>query len=146
MIRKLNKNDKEIYLKLVTEFYNSNAVLHPIPEKNMIASFNEILRSKQYTECYIFEYDKEPVGYGILAKSFSQEAGGIVLWIEEIYIMDEYRGKGLGKEFFKYVDDNCLEGVKRLRLEVEDDNVQAIKLYKKLGFEKLDYSQMIKEF
>jgi GNAT superfamily N-acetyltransferase len=32
-----------------------------------------------------------------------QEAGGITLWIDEVYIMDEYRSKGLGKKFFKYL-------------------------------------------
>ena len=34
----------------------------------------------------------------------------------------------------------------RLRLEVEEDNIRAISLYRKIGYEKLDYMQMIKDF
>ena len=61
----------------------------------------------------------------------------------EILIKKEYRGQGMGKKFFKFLEENY--DVKRLRLEAEKDNQRAIKLYKELGFEELPYLQFIKE-
>ena len=146
MIRKIEKKDKEIYLKLAKEFYSTDAVLHTVPDENFENTFNELMRSNDYTECYILEHNGQTAGYALLSKSFSQEAGGFVIWIEEIYILEQFRCNGLGREFFKYINDNLIkDNVKRLRLEVEDENERAVKLYTNLGFEPLKYSQMIKE-
>ena len=85
-------------------------------------------------------------GYGLIAKTFSQEAGGMVYWLEELYILEEYRSKGLGSEYFRYMEEHKEEGVTRFRLEVEKENERAWKLYKRQGYDWLEYDQMIKEF
>lgn len=143
MIRKLTKDDKELYMYFTELFYNSDAVLHPVPEKNRENTFNELMRSEDYAQCYILEYENKPVGFALLAKTFSQEVGGIVIWIEELYVLEEYRGRGLGKEFFSFVEENIPNS--RLRLELEPDNQRAKKLYESLGFRVLDYKQMVKD-
>lgn len=143
MIRKLTKDDKELYMYFTELFYNSDAVLHPVPEKNRENTFNELMRSEDYAQCYILEYENKPVGFALLAKTFSQEVGGIVIWIEELYVLEEYRGRGLGKEFFSFVEENIPNS--RLRLEIEPDNQRAKKLYESLGFRVLDYKQMVKD-
>lgn len=66
-----------------------------------------------------------------------------MLWIDEIYILEEYRSKGLGKEFFHYLKTTLDSSIVRLRLEVEKENERAIELYKSLGFGPLAYDQMI---
>lgn len=146
MIRKLKTEDKELYLKMAHDFYHSPAVLHPIPDTYIEKTFEECMRSAAYAQAYILEYDNQPAGYALLAKTFSQEAGGCVYWLEELYILEEYRSKGLGREFFSYLEEQREDGVTRFRLEVEEDNARAAALYKKLGYEPLDYRQMIKEF
>ena len=59
MIRKVTEADREKYLQMTEIFYNSDAVLHPISEDYRIATFNEILRSDEYADCYFYEEDKE---------------------------------------------------------------------------------------
>ena len=95
---------------------------------------------------FILEYEGQPAGYGLIAKTFSQEAGGYVYWLEELYILEEFRSKGLGSEFFAYVEEHKEEGVLRFRLEVEEDNTRAAALYERLGYKPLNYKQMMKEF
>lgn len=146
MIRKITSQDFETYITLATEFYHSEAVLHPVPQSHFEATFDEMIHSSAYAEGYIFEVDGETAGYALLAKTFTQEAGGEVLWIEEVYIRPAFRSKGLGKAFFAYLEANKSERVKRIRLEVEADNQKAIDLYTRLGFKPLDYKQMIKDF
>ena len=71
--------------------------------------------------------------------------GGKVAWVEEIFINPEYRGQGLGKEFFNFIKKEIEPHCTRIRLEVEEDNIKAKKLYSSLGFEILPYQQMVKE-
>lgn len=144
MIRKISKKDRENYLKMAADFYSSAAVLHPIPERYLLDTFDEIMRSNEYLEGYFFEYRGSTAGYALLAKSFSQEAGGPVLWIDELYVKPEYRCHGIGHEFFRYIRD-AARGVKRLRLEVESSNQKAVSLYKRMGFKDLPYRQMIED-
>ena len=143
MFRKISENDREIFLELVREFYHSDAVVHPVPEQNHINTWNELMRSEDYAQCFILEYEEKTAGYALLSKTFSQESGGMVIWIEELYVLPEYRSKGLGKEFFDYIFS--LENISRVRLEVEPDNERAIKLYRNMGFEQLEYLQYIRE-
>ena len=143
MIRKIEEKDKQVYISMAKQFYSSPAVSHNIPQSYIEKTFEELMKSETYAECYIFEADKKIVGYCLLAKTFSQEAGGNVVWIEEILIKKEYRGQGMGRKFFKFLEENY--DAKRLRLEAEKDNQRAIKLYEELGFEELPYLQFIKE-
>ncbi len=144
MIRKITKEDKEIFLCLAKEMYSSDAVLESIPNEYHERTFAELMRSNEYAEGYILECNGEIAGYGLTAKTFSQEAGGIVVWIEELYILEQFRSKGLGKEFFEYLEKHIGPKVKRLRLETEFENDRARKLYGRLGFKELEYMQMVK--
>lgn len=143
MIRKFEEKDIVEYKKMSAEFYSSDAVLHNIPSCYIDAFIEEALKSDEYCGCYMIESGGELAGYAVTAKTFSQEAGGIVLWLEELYIKEKFRGKGLGSEFFAYILKT--PKVKRFRLEYEKDNLRAEKLYKKLGFSELPYRQMIFE-
>ena len=145
-IRPVARGDRKIYLRMAKEFYATDAVLIHVGEENFSATFEELMRSDRYALCYIFELDGAVAGYSLLAKTFSQEAGGQVLWIEEIYVLPEYRGRGIGKAFFDFIIKNKPDKVKRIRLEVERENEGAVKLYKGFGFDFLGYDQMIIDF
>ena len=146
MIRKITEKDRDQYIEIAEEFYHSKAVLHPIPHSYIERTADEALRSGAYAEIYLLDWEGETAGYGLTARTFSQEAGGIVIWIEELYIREAYRSRGLGREFFSYIEEKNRGKIKRIRLEVEEDNTRAISLYERLGYEVLGYNQMIKEF
>ncbi|MEG1743112.1 MAG: GNAT family N-acetyltransferase [Clostridia bacterium] len=145
MIRKITKTDREIFISMASQFYKSEAVLKDIPLKNYEITFDELMRSDVYAECYIFEIDGKTAGYALTAKTFSQEAGGIVVWIDEIFILPEFRSKGLGSEFLNFITKKSGANAARYRLEVEDENTGAIKLYERFKFRPLGYSQMYLE-
>ncbi len=144
MIRKINETDKEQYMIFTEHFYNSDAVMHPVPKEYREATWQELMRSDEYLECFFVEEDGIAKGFLLLAYTFSQEAGGKVCWIEEIFIEPEYRGRGLGRECFAFIKQNIEPVCKRIRLEVEPDNFRAKKLYSEMGFGYLPYEQMLK--
>lgn len=146
MIRRLVCEDKEIFIELAAEFYASDAVAHPIPREYHVITFEEIMRSDVYASGYLLLADEEPAGYALTAKTFAQEAGGIALWIDEIYVRPAFRSRGLGRAFFAYLQHEIAgSNVRRLRLEVEPENEKASRLYQQLGFTPLAYRQLIKE-
>ena len=137
IIRKITKNDKQIYTEMAKDFYSSPAVLENIPEENITSSFDLFLAGTPYGDAFIFESEGQTVGYGVLAYTHSQEAGGKVVWLEEIYIKEEFRGCGYGSEFINFVLTEI--PAKRYRLETEPENEKAAALYRRHGFEHFEY-------
>lgn len=144
MIRKFVPEDREDYIRFSTEFYNSSAVDKPVPREHFEQGFDEMMRSDVYVQGYMLVCDGNNVGYCVTMKTYSVEAGGITIWIDEIFVLEEYRSKGLGRELFKYIEENGDEKLRRIRLEVELENGRAISLYKKMGFEPAPYDGMWK--
>lgn len=145
MIRKMQESDRKFFLETADEFYHTDAVIKPLPLEKLCNIFDEIMRSDIYAEGFILEFEGFSAGYAVTSKCFSTEAGGITVWIEDIYILNEFRGKGLGKEFFSFISEKYNGTAKRFRLEVERENFSAVALYEKIGFEFLPYEQMIKD-
>ena len=79
-------------------------------------------------------------------KGASAVGGGMVLWLEELYILPDYRCRGLGKQYFDFIEEYARKNnFARIRLEAEEYNVRALALYERLGYQPLDYCQMVKE-
>ena len=146
MIRPIAPEDRETYLELCREFYHSPAVLHPVPEEHFARTFDRMLAGSPFVKGYLLEQDGAAAGYALLAVTFSQEAGGEVWWIEELYLRPEFQGKGLGTELFRYLETHRPKTVTRFRLELEPDNRDARRLYERLGFSALGYGQMVRDF
>ena len=144
MIRRMTTEDRDFFLRAADEFYHTDAVEKPLSMERLNANFDEVMRSDVYLEGFILEYGGKKAGYCLLTKTFHTEAG-MTLWIEDVYILEQFRGKGLGKELFAYLDENYSEKFGRFRLEVEDENEIAVALYKKNGFRFLEYKQMVKD-
>ena len=144
MIRKFVPEDREDNIRFSTEFYNSSAVDKPVPREHFEQGFDEMMRSDVYVQGYMLVCDGNNVGYCVTMKTYSVEAGGITIWIDELFVLEEYRSKGLGRELFKYIEENGDKKLRRIRLEVELENGRAISLYKKMGFEPAPYDGMWK--
>jgi len=145
MIRRIEAADRALFLELAHEFYGSGAALVAAGPEDFERTFSELMRSDDYAEAYLFEEEGEPAGYALLAKTYSQEAGGMVLWLEEIYVRPAFRSRGVGGAFFAFMEEHLLPGYKRVRLEVEAENEGAARLYRKKGFSHLPYMAMVRE-
>ena len=143
-IRKLNATDRRDVLAMMEIFYASDALLvHPetaVLEKML----EDALADTPYLTGYGFALEGVLAGYGMVTRSYSTERGGICVWIEDIYIKPEYRGRGIGSAFLRFVEETN-PGAVRLRLEAEPENERAMAVYEKAGFSVLGYTQLVKE-
>ncbi len=143
MIDLLKQNDKENCIEMMKEFYNSSAVLHDVPQKFIEDTVANALANSPYVKIVMCKSGDVCAGYCNISLTFSSEVGGNVVLIEEIYVRENFQGKGLGTKMLSYVREKFDSETKRYRLEVMHDNLAAIKLYERLGFKNLDYKQMI---
>ncbi len=127
---------------MMRDFYSSPAVLSNGSDEIFSSDFDSCINDGTYIEGYIFETDGTASGYSMVAKSFSTEFGKRCIWIEDLYIKPEFRGLGIGSAFLEFITKKYPECV--FRLEVEDENETAIGVYRKFGFEFIDYKEMIK--
>lgn len=80
------------------------------------------------------EWDRRAVGYASFFYFYSTFQGRPALFLEDLFVLDEFRGKGIGKALLTAVAKRALdEGCFGLRWEVLDWNQPAIEFYEKLG-------------
>ncbi len=95
-IRKISQADQETVLSLMKEFYQSNAVLHPLPEETIRRCLQDCVRNSPYIEGYVMDVEGTIAGFAMVAKGYATEVGGICVQIEDIFIRPEFRGQGIG--------------------------------------------------
>lgn len=141
MIREINKSDENEYFEMAENFYNSDAVSHKIPKENFKSAFESAINNNPYIKLYILEIEGIIAGYAAIAVTFTTEGGGKTVWLDELYIKPEHRGKGLGRELIGFLKSDGI--IKRIRLEITPENEKAKKLYISEGFVPCEYKQLI---
>lgn len=144
-VRSLVPFDFEEVLAMMTVFYASDALLIHPEEAVLRKTLTDSMGASPYLQGYGFDTGDGLAGYGMVAMSYSTEAGGLCAWIEDIYIRPEHRGKGFGTAFLEFVRRQYESQVVRIRLEAEPENTRAMAVYRKAGYEVLGYTQLVKE-
>ncbi len=145
MICSVTKNDREAFISLLEEFYSTPAVHIRVPRSYFERTFREVTSGSPYAHAYLFKKDGKTAGYGQVSLTYSTEAGGLVVLLEEIYVRPEFQGMGLGREYFAFIRERY-KNAARIRLEVDADNAGAIRLYKSQGLDFMTYLQMYADF
>jgi len=141
-IRMMTAQDKSDVLEMMRIFYASPAVLSNGSEEIFAADIDACVSGSPYLEGYVMEEAEKIQGYAMVAKSFSTEFGKPCIWIEDLYIKDFCRGRGIGKMFLDFLEQKYTDCI--FRLEAEKENEAAVGLYKKCGFTELPYMEMKK--
>ena len=140
----INAQDREEFLAMCSDFYSGDAVIHPISRESMLRTFEEALAGNQFLRIVVFRLENDTAGYCQLSFTYSSEAGGLTVLVEEVYVKPSYQGRGIGSSFFAWLFEEYPQA-KRFRLEVCEKNPGAERLYRRLGFVPLEYRQMILE-
>lgn len=143
IIRKISEKDRTDVINMMRDFYTSPAVSTNGSEEIFARNFENCIAGKPYLEGYIMEKEGKIQGYSMIAKSYATEYGSLCVWIEDLYLKEEARGQGIGSQFLNFIRATYPEAL--LRLEVEEENQQAIRVYKKCGFTFWPYQEMKNE-
>lgn len=142
VIRPMEEKDASQVLEMMCVFYASDAVLSNGSEEIFRTDIEHCLSGSPYVEGYVFEDEGQLQGYAMVARSYSTEFGKPCVWLEDIYVKEQFRGLGIGSRFLELMEETYPDAV--LRLEVEEENARAVRVYQKCGFEVIPYMEMKK--
>ena len=133
--RKFKKTDDKVVAKLIQNLYQEDPDGKAISPAKIKNTFGSLTKHPDRGTVLVFEHKKEIIGYAILINFWSNEFGGNIVDIDELYIKKEFRSQGIGTNFVRYLVKGKVGRPVALRLEVTPSNTRARKLYKSLGFE-----------
>ena len=89
--------------------------------------------------CIIAESDGKPCGFCLCFYNYSTFLGKAGIYIEDLFVLPEYRGNGAGRGFFKYLATKAQkENCGRVQWSVLNWNEPSINFYKAMGASPLD--------
>ena len=133
----------EDVLDMAEEFYHSDAVDHPVDRAVLERSARAAADPGEPLLRGVLLCDGgEIAGYAYVTQYYSAEVGGRCVLLDELFIKERFRGKGLGRAFFAWAEKQYPEA-RRFRLEVTQANQGASHLYQRIGYGYLRYDQMI---
>ena len=89
--------------------------------------------------CLIAEHDGRPAGFAFYFFNYSTWVGRPGIYVEDLFVLPEFRGRGIGKAMLQQVAAIAVEaGCQRLQLQVLDWNTPAIEFYRAVGGEFMD--------
>jgi len=84
--------------------------------------------------CDVAEWNGEAVGFAVWFINFSTFSGRSGIYLEDLFVKPEHRGKGLGKALLVHLAKTCVDnGWSRLQWSVLDWNTPSIEFYQSLG-------------
>ena len=119
---------------------------HTTPFDNVPAriAMETVVTDELIGRVWLIRYQCENIGYIVLTLHYRLESRGTSASIDEIYLREENRGMGIGRQAMDFLKNTCRElGVATIQLEVKNDNPEAAALHEKAGFEKLDRAFML---
>jgi ribosomal protein S18 acetylase RimI-like enzyme len=132
-IRPAGPGDRDTLVELMTEFYAETAT--PFDPDRTVRAFETLLGDASRGRAWILERYGSAAGYAVLAVGFSMEYGGRDAFLDDLFVREEHRGRGLGRAAMQAVLAECeRRGVRALHLEVARDNTAAKELYRRFGF------------
>lgn len=137
-IREAMLADAPVILALIRGIAEYEKLLHEV-----VATEADLRRAlfgkRRYAEVLLAENDGDTLGFALFFHNFSTFVGKPGMYIEDIFVRPEHRGRGVGGALFDRVARiACERDCGRLEWNVLDWNEPAIGFYKKMGARPLD--------
>jgi diamine N-acetyltransferase len=127
-IRKGTDEDLPNIYALIKEF----AHFQKTPEK-VKTTPDQMQKEKAFFHCYVAEKDGEMIGFASYFFAYYSWTGKS-LYLDDLYVSDAFRGKGVGSALLNAVINLAKEeGCKKMRWQVSNWNKPAIGFYRKMG-------------
>lgn len=143
--RKFEDKDGEIVLSMMMDLYSEDSGGKEISGKNLEKTINELAAHPEKGSIVVVESDGVVAGYAILINFWSNEYGGNILWLDELYVGSDFRNKRIGTAFIEHLIENRPNDSVAIRLEVFPSNEKARALYKRIGFQECRNNHLIFE-
>jgi ribosomal protein S18 acetylase RimI-like enzyme len=139
-----SENDVEI-IEMSRELYREDPSTDPVPDEHMKRTLATLRTEPVRGLAIVLELDKKIEGYALLVSFWSNELGGEVCNIDELYVRPKFRNQGHASKLIRKLIDEAPSWQFKpvaIALEVTPKNSKALALYSRLGFKAAKNSQM----
>lgn len=137
VFRYAEESDVSLILEFIKELADYEGLLNEVVATEEI--LNEWLFEKKSAEVLLGEVDGKPMGFALYFHNFSTFLGRAGIYLEDLYVRPEYRGRGYGKTFLKKLAQIAVEqGCGRLEWWCLDSNKPSIDFYLSLNAQPMD--------
>lgn len=131
------ESDVPLILKYIKELADYEGLLNEVVATEEI--LQEWIFEKKSAKVLLGEVDGQPMGFALYFHNFSTFLGRAGVYLEDLYVRPEYRGRGYGKAFLKKLAQIAVEeGCGRLEWWCLDTNKPSIDFYLSLNAEPMD--------
>ena len=121
-------------LRMMRELYDEDGQDLAVNPATFPSTIDYLLANPASGRIVLFTDSRVLHGYALLVSYWSNEWGGVVLLLDELFVDEEFRGRGLGTSFLKYLEHERPFGAVVVALEVSARNARARALYESMGF------------
>lgn len=127
------ESDVGTLLRFMREYYAFDG--HGFDEQKAHVALIALVRDANLGRAWLILDGKGAVGYVVLCFGYSLEWLGRDAFVDEFYLLEEYRRRGWGRKTMEFLEEAARAvGVRALHLEVVRKNTAALQVYGKLGF------------
>ncbi|HWT75830.1 MAG TPA: GNAT family N-acetyltransferase [Mobilitalea sp.] len=136
-IRNAEPKDVPLILEFINDLAEYENLSHQVTATEELLM--EYIFHQKKAEVIIADYQQAPVGFALFFHNFSTFLGRPGIYLEDLFVKPEMRGKGFGKAILSYLS-RLVEERKYGRLEWSclDWNESSIRFYKSLGAKPMD--------
>lgn len=138
IIRSAEAEDISTILKLIKDLSIYEKLSHQfVNDEELIKKY--LFGEKKFAEVLIAELGHQPVGFALFFHNYSTFVGKPGIYLEDLFVLPEMRGKGIGKKLFKELIKIAKErDCGRIEWSVLNWNAPAIDFYKSMGAVPMD--------
>jgi len=132
-LRPANRDDVPLILALIRELAEYEREPDAVQTDEAMLAAN-LFDDVPGAEVVIADVDGHPAGFALFFHNFSTWLGRRGLYLEDLFVRPEYRGRGVGQVLMAYLAKLAVErGCGRFEWSVLDWNTPAIDFYRRLG-------------
>lgn len=132
-IRSAKPDDSALVFSLIRELAVYEKLLHEVDATEAMIA-DALFGPNPRAFCDIAEHEGKAAGFALWFYNFSTFRGRHGIWLEDLFVRPEMRGKGLGKALLSHLAKRCVaENLARFEWSVLDWNEPSIAFYKSKG-------------
>jgi len=140
VIDRVNSENFEEFFFLINKLAEYEKLTPPDAEAKARLKKDGLSTEPRY-EAYLGKLGEKAVGYIIFFLTYSSFLALPTLYLEDIFVLEEYRRKGIGQQLFEFCIKQAKDrGCSRIELCVLNWNVPALKFYEKNHAMRLDWT------
>jgi diamine N-acetyltransferase len=131
--REAAESDIDAMIPFIRELYSQDRIV--FDETIARSALTGLLGDGSKGRAWVILDGEHTVGYAVLGYGYSLEFHGRYAFLDELFVSEGYRGRGIGRQAVQFLLGECRKaGIHAIRLEVDGSNEKARDLYLKLGF------------